>query len=143
MRREEIVARAREWINTPFVDQGRVQGEGVDCAGIVEMVPKSLGAYADAVIKPYSRNPDPVRMRAELEKHLDVIGFKYLLPADIIWFRVERQPQHLGIITEVEPDLRMVHASNVASVMKVVETGVSSYWKKRVQGCYRYRGIEE
>ena len=31
--RDDIVAAAREYLDTPFVHQGRVKGVGIDCAG--------------------------------------------------------------------------------------------------------------
>lgn len=142
MNRLDIVSQARKWMHTPFVPQGRVLGVGVDCAGLIEMVPKALGFYTDAQIEPYSMQPDVKRMRQQLEKHLDIIGFHSLNVGDVVWFRVEREPQHLAIISEIDP-LMMIHASSRPRVMKVYEEELSPYWRARVQGCYRYRGIED
>lgn len=139
--REKIAREARSWINTPFVHQGRVKGVGVDCAGLVEMVPKRFGLYPDAVIAPYLASPNPVEMRKQLLRYLNPIPFSDVLVGDVLWFRVDRDGQHLGIVVQGSP-MSMVHAFGRERIMRCIEQSVEGFWRQRLVGCFRYRGVE-
>lgn len=136
----EIAAAAAAWAGTPFVHQGRRKGVGVDCAGLVIGVAHEL-SLSRFDIRSYPAQPDPVQMRALLEAHLDPVAWADRRPGDVLWFRVELEPQHLGILLEGDP-LRMVHAFGRPGVMKVVETRLDGFWLERLAGCYRYRGVD-
>ena len=141
--REDIVKEARSWIGTPFTHQGRARGVGVDCAGVVEMVPKALKmpGYIGAVIEPYMAQPDPRVMQARLKQYLDAISFNDVLPGDVLLFRLDLDGQHLGVVTTLEP-LIMVHAFGRAKIMRCVEQRVAGFWRTRLVGCFRYRGLD-
>lgn len=135
--REQIVAAARGWIDTPFAHQRRAKGVGVDCVGVVIMVAQELGLSTFDTCD-YGRAPDPDAMRTLLEAHLDYVAFRDVLPGDILWLRVP-EPQHLAIVTAADP-LQMVHAFR--RVGKVVEVSVDRVWRsKRLVACFRFRGL--
>lgn len=141
MTRAEVVAEARSWIGTPFVHQARLKGIGVDCIGLISQTAKAKGLLqADAT--DYSRTPDPARMRSALTQHLDPVPFKDIQPADILWFRVISQPQHVGLVTEVTPKLRMVHAYSRKKMNQCIEQDVGGFWRSRIVGCFRFRGLD-
>lgn len=140
--RQQVVEEALSWIGTPFVHNQSVKGIGADCRGVVSGVVQELRLYAGVSFPPYTMNPDPRLMREELHKHLDEIGFKALRPADVVWFRVAREPQHLGVIVKMDP-LTMVHAVNGQTRREVIETVLRPPWNQRVIGCFRYRGLED
>lgn len=134
--RAEVVAEAREWIGTPFVHQGRVKGVAADCVGLVIGVArrKELSQFD---IRNYPARPNPTMMRGLLDQHLVRISFKQLEPADLVYFRVVHQPQHLAIVSQVEP-LRMIHAYSRENTMRCVEQDLTPFWRQRVDGCYRF-----
>lgn len=137
----EIAAAARGWLGTPFVHQGRRRGIGVDCAGVVIGVARELG-LSQFDTRSYPAQPDPVQMRALLEAHLDPVAWTERRAGDILWFRVELDPQHLGLLVDAGEAPVMVHAFGRPGVMKVVETRVDAFWQERLAGCYRYRGVD-
>lgn len=57
LRREALVAAARAWLGTPFLDGAALRGVGCDCLGFV------TGAVAQAgfALAPPGRDPDPER----------------------------------------------------------------------------------
>lgn len=139
--RDALVAESRTWIGTKFVHQGRLKGVGVDCIGLIAQTAQATGVL-DVDETNYGRTPDPARMRKALMTHLDPVAFKDLLPGDILWFRVIRQPQHVGLVTQVVPKLRMVHAYSRRTLNECVEQDVDGFWRSRVVGCFRFRGID-
>lgn len=138
--RADVVAAARRYISVPFKHQGRSLVTGIDCVGLIIGVAHEL-AISDFDVADYSRSPDPRMMRAHLLEHLDEIGFKQVLPGDILWYRIERDPQHLGIVTTTEPEICMVHAFAKPPVQACVEQPLGQLWKRLIAGCFRYRGI--
>jgi NlpC/P60 family putative phage cell wall peptidase len=134
---ERIVAAARTWIGTPFEHQGRLKGAGVDCAGLVVGVARELGLpHAD--VDGYGRNPRRALLEAELAAQMDPIALAELRPGDVLLFRIEREPQHLGIVSSIEP-LAVVHAFSGAGLMRCVEHSLDYRWQRRIIGAYRYR----
>lgn len=139
MTRDEIVDEARTWLGTPWHHQARVKHVGVDCVGVIIKVAHHFG-ISDFDILDYSRIPDPVQMKALLDQHLIPITKAEVLPADILWLRVKEDPQHLAIVSRVDP-MMVIHAFNRRGIDKVVETHAGAFWDDRVIGCYRYPGL--
>lgn len=139
--RSDIVAEARGYIGTAFRHQGRIKGIGVDCIGLVIGIANALG-LSDYDITDYPVSPNSTMMAAKLREHLDEIAFKELLPGDIAWFKIVREPQHVAIITEVFPEMMMLHAYSKHPVSAVIEQPMGELWRRRIFGCYRFRGIE-
>ena len=134
--RQQVVTAARQKLGAAFRHQARGP-EAYDCVGLVIKVAHELG-LSDFDSKAYTRAPDPVEMREALEANLDYVRFCSVLPGDVLWFRAP-EPQHLAIVTQVEP-MQMVHA--FARVSRVVETGVDRFWRGRLVACFRYRGLD-
>lgn len=139
VKRADIAAAARRRIGTPFVHQGRLDGIGLDCAGVVIRVAQELG-LSDFDTRDYPAQPNPVAMRAALLAHLEVVRFAEIDVGDVLWFKVELDPQHLALLVSREP-LMMVHAFSKPGVMKVIEAHVDAFWRSRIAGCFRYRGV--
>lgn len=137
--REMIVAEAREWEGTPFVHQGRVKKIGTDCVGLIIGIAKNL-SLSQFDIRNYSMRPDPVMMRRLLDTNMQRIGFHELLPADVIYFRVS-VAQHLALVTEISPLMKIIHAYSRDVAMRCLEQPLGTFWTKRIEGCYRFRGL--
>lgn len=131
--RDRVIAAARECLETPFHHQGRQPGVGIDCAGLL------IHAYRQAGLRvtdeaAYGRSPDPGRMRQALLRVVRPAGDGWQR-ADVLYFRIDRQPQHLAIYT----GRGIVHAYITAG--KVVETGLDARWMKRLSARYRHRDL--
>lgn len=133
--RSLIVAAARESLGAGFRHQARGP-DAYDCVGLVITIANRLG-LSDFDIRNYTRQPNPAEMRSLLEEHLDYVRWDSVQPGDILWFRAP-EPQHLAIVTEMDP-MRMVHA--FARVNRVVETSVDRFWRGRLVACFKYRGV--
>lgn len=140
--RADIVAEARAWIGTPFQHQAHSKGVATDCAGVVRGVPQALGLYPGVEIAAYLRQPDAKRMRAEMLRHMDPVPFGEVLPGDVLHFRIDIEPQHLAIVTQLAP-LLAVHATSRPRIMRTIEFRVDARWLRLLAGCWRYRGLSE
>lgn len=147
--RDQIVAEARSWISTPFVHQADRKGIGCDCIGLVRGVGVALGLFQPDVtrspeLKPYlgyGRLPDG-RLLPACREFLNQIRFADISAGDILIFRVfDQHAQHAGIVTNTEP-LTMVHSYSKARVMACIEQTVDAFWRARIVGVFRYRGVE-
>lgn len=132
--RQQIVDEARSWLGVRWVHQARSRA-GVDCVGLVIRVAHALGlsTYDTA---DYSRQPDPVRMRALLAEHLEPIAIAKAQIGDVLLMRFDIEPQHVAIVT----DIGIIHA--YAQARRVVEHRVDDQWQSRIVGAYQFRGIE-
>ena len=96
----KILDLARECIGTPFVHQGRICGIRQDCAGPLAHIFEGMNLnYIDK--KTYPRTPwnDSIKENLDSQPHLKKVLKSELFPGDIVVFRVDRLPQHIGIYT--------------------------------------------
>ncbi len=133
--REQIVAEARTWLETPFHHQGRRKGIGVDCGGVPVGVAQALGlTYADS--SGYSRIPSGGKFRALLLESLIPIKREEVLPGDMMSFAFVTEEQHIAIVSQLDP-VRIIHAWE--DIGKCVENDLDHVWEKRLRGCWRYK----
>jgi hypothetical protein len=141
--RADVVATVRGLLDTPYRHGGRLPGIGIDCLGIAVVsalilcIPEAKAFSADAEFAGYSRQPDPAKLFAACDRYLDRIQAPEL--AALAVMRFEREPQHFGVISSLEP-LRMIHAYQ--QVGRVAEHGIDVKWKRRILRYYRFRGLE-
>lgn len=126
-----VLELARECLGTPFRHQGRWPGIGLDCVGVVLHVWHGLGLprYERA---DYGRSPNPRRMIAELDAHLECIAPGQAGVGDVYHMAWREQPQHLAILTPVG----LLHA--YAGAGQVIEHTIDDAWRARVRGAYRF-----
>lgn len=143
--REDVVCEARRFVGTPFEHQGRLLGVGVDCIGIAVSVGKILGLTGGYDANGYGRNPSGNKMLSECAKLVDAkvvdsvpLG-EALQLGDLLLMRIFRDPQHVAIVTALNP-VYIVHAHQ--GVGKCVEHRLDDQWRKRIIGVYRYRGLQ-
>lgn len=138
--REQIVAAARRYVGTPFRHQGRQHGIGIDCAGLVVCVGREAGLMPDYREIAYGRQPNPQRMRAQIERYADEIQPRDVQPGDLYWMRFI-EPMHMAIATRLaDGRAGMIHA--YADAGRCVEHGLDDTWRRRIVRAYRYRGVE-
>lgn len=129
---DDIVTEARSWVGTPFRHQGRVKGKCVDCAGHIARV----GAVTKRTTfdtTQYSRQPNPRRMRAILNRELVPIAITEARGGDVFFMAYNsRHPRHLAIFTGES----IIHAYE--DIGFCVEHRFTDEWRRRVRAAYRY-----
>jgi cell wall-associated NlpC family hydrolase len=133
--REVLINSAREYIGTPFQHQGRLLNIGIDCAGLIVCVAKEAG-FEIKDQQGYARTPDSGRFVAAVLEHCDRITLWEAEPGDLAMFTFRREPQHIALISGVQP-LTMIHA--YLPCEKVVEQCLDAVWRKRLVGCFRLK----
>lgn len=132
-----IVKTARSFIGVPFVHQGRSEF-GIDCIGLAAVIADALGIeYEDDTT--YTRtSPKKYTIEEKFSTYLTKVEKPFQL-GDFVsfWIRKSKYPQHVGIISKLDP-LSMVHTH--AGVKRVVEHPLNDWWLKRVSGVWRYEG---
>jgi cell wall-associated NlpC family hydrolase len=96
--RADVIAEARSWLDVPYVHQGRSRA-GVDCAGLVIVVARSLGLVApDFDVNGYARTPDGSSLLEICDALMTRIQLWQLRPGNVLVIRFGQEPQHLGIV---------------------------------------------
>ena len=137
--RAEIIAEARSWLKTPYRHQGRLKGIASDCAGMVNKVGESKGCVSseDANRKDYGREPDPIKMKAALDKLFIRVPKAEMRPGDIPWMRAQTKAQHIGILSERNT---LIHAVQNYDVQ---ELPLESFVKHKIVAVYRFKGLSD
>ena len=131
-----FVTEARTWLGTKFQHQGRLKGVGVDCAGVVIMTARACHVAAEDV-EGYAESPDADMFLNHVKTYMNEIQFEEIMPGDCLVFAFANEPQHIAIVTEIDPDIIILHAFSIAR--KVVENGLDDTWKRRLRGCFRFK----
>lgn len=149
---EQIIAQARTWKDTKFQHQGRLKKYpgckgGVDCIGLVvgvigelkmrDATGKLLIDYDDTS---YSFTPDGYTLKATLDAHLQPIEKpkENIRPGDIPLMRFNKNPQHVGFITDRDDGaLGIIHCYSNSE--KVVEHILDDKWRDLIVAAYRFR----
>lgn len=151
--RAAIIVEARSWIGTAFHHQGRVKKTGghkggCDCIGLIIGVARALqiaGAdgvmLADCDVIGYGRFPDGIRLYQALRFHLQEISLSQAQPADIVLFRFDENPQHVGFISDYPEagSLGLIHC--YAQVRRVVEHRLDALWQEKQVAAFSFRGM--
>ncbi len=130
---ETIIAAARELLGMPFRHQGRAASGKTDCAGVIAHVADQHDLeYYDQ--QDYPRQPGGARLEAALDAQpcLRRVSLIDMAAGDVVLFRFEGDPQHLGICT----GKGIVHAYE--TVGKVVEHDIDDRWQRRIVRVYRF-----
>lgn len=121
-------------IGTPFVHQGRNPQHGVDCGGLVVIACARAGINLSDLGN-YNAIPDGSFIKL-VEEQGDKIDLSDIRIGDFMMFKFEKEPQHIAIISQLNP-IHIIHTW--MSVGKVVENGFDDYWQRRLTGCYRIK----
>jgi cell wall-associated NlpC family hydrolase len=136
--RDDVVAAARRWLDTPFHHQGRAKSVGVDCAGVLVEVARELG-LGDVDIRGYGHRPDSRELERLCYFHMTLVRLLDAEPGDVLLIEVDGQPQHIAFLTRLEGEAAMLHA--YAPARRVVEHRMDEEWGSRVVAAFRLPGI--
>lgn len=152
--REEVVAEARTWLGTPFMEQHRVKGVGVDCAllqvGIcvaLDLLPAEPAALAR--YRGYSHHAAAGSCETFHEAMCALfapIAVAGMQPADVVMLYWSDKappkgvrPVHAGILGDYTGcRLTLIHATPRG----VLEHRLTDEWRRRVIAAYRIPGVE-
>ena len=132
--REQFVAEARTWLDTPFQHQGRLKGVAVDCVGLVICTARALG-LTDFDMTDYNRRPDG-RLRPMLDLHMDAIPPAEAQAADVLLFAWNASPIHVAILTDRD---HLIHA--FVPNRRVIETIINDRIRAQIVGAFHVPGV--
>jgi len=141
-RADEIVARARGWVGTPYRHQASCRGAGTDCLGLLRGVwrevlgpePEAVPHYTPDWSEP-SRSED---MLAAAGRHLRPVGPAEAAPGDVVVLRMREGgvAKHVGILARSPlGHATLIHAY---SGHGVVESPLTPAWSRRIAGVFRF-----
>ena len=130
----DIIAAARTCLETPFVHQGRINGQALDCAGLIIHVAQTLGIeHIDHT--GYARLPGNGLLESALDNQPGLTRVSDLLPGDVFLMKSSGDPQHPGIY----PRATIMHAYQ--PVGKACEHGLTDAWRRRIVRIYRFNEV--
>lgn len=133
-----VVAEARRWIGTPYVDQQTVRGAGCDCLGLVRGVWRAVVGPEPTEVPPYTRDwgetgPVEVMMAGALEWMVQV-PLPEAGAGAVVLFRMRSGAiaKHCGILTG---EGTMVHARER---LGVIEEPYTETWQRRAVAAFQF-----
>lgn len=138
MKRADIIAAARAWLEVPFTHQGRSR-LGVDCIGLVINVGWQLGFLPRSYdVQGYDRMPDG-SLFGECDRLLERIPGPVF--GCIVAMRFASDPQHIGFIGEHHGHPTLIHSLSTAR--KVTEHRLLNPWPGYIVGCFDAPGVTD
>jgi NlpC/P60 family putative phage cell wall peptidase len=141
-RGDEIVARARAWIGTPYAHQSSCRGGGTDCLGLLRgLWRETLGAEPEAVPAYTPDWSEPSRsedLLAAAGRHLIAVTRAEARPGDAAVLRMSEGgvAKHVGILARSPLGHEtLIHAY---SGHGVVESPLTPAWSRRIAGVFRF-----
>lgn len=131
---QDLVDKCRSFVGTKFVHQGRSK-HGVDCAGLIVLSAKELGASVDDFTA-YTMQPSAAVFFEYISKHADRVPDHEMQLGDLLIFEFDANPQHIAILSKVNP-FYMIHAANMHR--KVVEHRIDEKWMNKLRAVFRPR----
>jgi hypothetical protein len=87
----------------------------------------------------YTHMPNGKALREGLAQLLEEIPLTSLAPGDIVMFEIDRNPQHLAIISDYPSSLGLIHA--YAPARAVVEHQLDETWRERMCAAFRIASV--
>lgn len=136
-----IVARARDWIGTPYLHQASCKGGGTDCLGLLRGVWREVYGHEPEAVPAYtadwSEPQSDERLLAAARRHLLEKPVTDLSQGDVLLFRMRGRAvaKHLGIAARMGDAPTFIHAYSGHSV---VESPLSAPWRRRIAACFSF-----
>lgn len=141
--RQDVVARARRWLGTPYHHQASRQGIGTDCLGLVRGLWREMYGTDPGARASYTRD----WAETTGQETLLIAANRYLEPAPdmlarvgrVLVFRFRRgaPAKHLGICTTAD---HMIHAMEGHPV---AEVPIVPWWRRRIVGVFDFPGLAD
>jgi NlpC/P60 family putative phage cell wall peptidase len=141
-RAEQIVARARLWVGTPYRHQASCRGAGTDCLGLLRGLWREIVGPEPEKVPSYTPDwSEPARTEDLLEaaqRNLQAVGPADMRPGDALVLRMRDGgvAKHVGILAQSpEGYPTLIHAY---SGHGVVESPLTPVWARRIAGVFRF-----
>lgn len=141
MKRSEIIASAREWLDTKWQHQASLKNVACDCIGLIRGVGLDFGMQVDIGDLNYSQQPHhkEEKLYQTIKKYLTEISITEAKPGDILLFGLPDWPAyHIGILSY---DDFVIHTW--LDVGKVVESRLDATWKTNIRYAFKYPGVDD
>ncbi len=120
-KRLHVVGIALAQLGTPYVYGGTTPGKGFDCSGLVQYSHNDAGIHVP-------------RTAAEQFSHANKKPVDQLLPGDLIFFKTEKNSDHVGIYLG---NGEFIHAPSTGKNVKLSSIH-RPYWQRRFLGVGSY-----
>jgi hypothetical protein len=146
-KREQIIERARTWVETPVLHQHAILGFGVDCWNLVKAVGEAeavlqVDAELWAPFAGYGREPSPRIVMGVATTFLRPVEDGEQMAADIACIAWRPNlPMHFAILAAHKGRPTLIHAWK--TVEKVCEHGFEQEWPGLVHSWWRYPGLAD
>ena len=141
LKRRDIVAAARSWIDVPYKHQGRSR-KGLDCVGLLVAVAETLGHPVTAPTA-YSDTPKGWQLVKPCDEQLwKPARQNTLLPGDLAVFTGwhPAEPQHFAFIGDHATGATIIHS--FSKFKRVMEQPWNRVWQTRFVCLYNLPGTE-
>ena len=134
--RESFAAETLAYVGTRYQHQGRLPGVGLDCAGVFVCAARAKG-FVIVDRDDYSRLPLMEQILDSFDACCDRVALADIEVGDVILMAWTLEPQHVCVVTSVDPYIEIVHAS--APTKRVVKHVLDAEFASRVRVVYRLR----
>jgi cell wall-associated NlpC family hydrolase len=140
-----LLKEARSWLGTPYLENGKLKGVGVDCLHFVDLVALGIGLPGFSIPAGYTPGSHAAGgvMLQVLDTHLDFVPTKTRRPGDIIAF-VEQscqnmdEPTHVAFVDKVTSSTTFIIEAGTSGVIR---HRIDGFWIKRIHSVWRFRNI--
>jgi NlpC/P60 family putative phage cell wall peptidase len=153
--REQIVAAARGWLDTPYHHQASVKGVGCDCLGLIRGLWRELLGDEPETLPAYTRDWGDVTgsepLLAVARRHLmPLASVDLALPGDMLVFRMQAGvAKHAGVLTSGSLDAlsrsalleRSGHFIHAVEDLGVTEVALTRWWRRRLVAAFSLPNI--
>lgn len=141
---DDVVARARLWIGTPYQHQASCLGAGTDCLGLLRGLWREMLGAEPEVAPAYTPDwSEPARSEDLLlaaRRNLIAIDIETRSPGDVVVMRMAENAvaKHVGVIAQSDSGHEtLIHAY---SGHGVVESSLTPAWRRRIAAVFRFPG---
>ena len=137
-----IVSHARAWIGTPYLHQTSKRGVGCDCLGLIRGVWRAcFGAEPESVphyTPDWSEPQGDEQLWRAAARHMCDVTDQPQEPGQVLLFRMRHGAvaKHLGILSELGPNARFIHAYTGHGV---VESPLSDPWRTKIVARFAFQ----
>jgi len=139
----DVISEATKWLRTPFHDDAKRLGVGVDCARFIEAVFQGIGIKLED-FPPYSPqwhlNRDQELFAEHVLKYCDEIPAEAVRPGDIVLWRFGRCYSHGAIYCGRG---EVIHAMKADGFVRFsgIDEGLLAETKRRKRRYFRWKGF--
>jgi len=143
MRRAQVIAEARRWIDTPYRHQASCRGAGSDCLGLIRGIWRELCGAEPLPLPPYTPNWDEAtdhdRLLSAARSCFTCVDKADTQPGDIMLFLMTPRGacKHIAVRASAAT---IIHAYWGRAV---VESYLVPYWQKRHAYSFAFPEISE